>query len=288
MEKKFFFILGAQKSGTTYLTNLLCKHPEVCMPKQKEVHYFTRNFHRGEEWYWRQFREKKGANCFGEATPNYLAVNYPEYAAVSKRIQQTLPGAKFIIVLRNPVDRAISAYKHHLVRGRFGKHISVEEDFHALLNANISTAGIIEFGYYYKQLSHYFELFDPSQFLILIYEKDICRDMQNTMMKIYRFLEIDPGFGLPSIKNRKNIGIRSALAAKFAARISQFMTSDETRMRFGGYIQQGCVFAEKLLPMKPLQVSVPVRRLLESLYKEDTRQLADFLHCNGPIWVNKF
>ena len=100
-----FFILGAQKAGTTTLYDVLCQHPEIHPARTKELAYFDRYHGRGLGWYKANFPSDGGLT--GEATPDYLFD--PDARA---RIVETLPKAKFIVLLRNPVDRAISQYFH--------------------------------------------------------------------------------------------------------------------------------------------------------------------------------
>ncbi len=103
-----FLILGAQKAGTSSLEFFLSRHPRIKPAKRKEVGFFSRNrvYSRGAAWYARQFpfRRSPGIRLF-EATPAYLY-----YPFVAERIFQFDPRMKLIILLRNPVERAFSAW----------------------------------------------------------------------------------------------------------------------------------------------------------------------------------
>jgi hypothetical protein len=118
-------ILGEMRSGTTSLFRYLAGHPQVLRPWAKELHYFDRLFARGERWYranfptaaatrWHALRHG-GAVTF-EATPDYLI-----YPAVARRIAEAIPQARLIVLLRNPVDRAISHHKLN-VRSKLERH----------------------------------------------------------------------------------------------------------------------------------------------------------------------
>jgi len=108
-----FVILGAQKAGTSSLFEYLIHHPNVQGSFIKEVQFFTRRFWLGERGY-RAFFPKNpapGTLC-GEATPYYLfSSTTPERAA------RLIPQAKLVILLREPVTRAYSHYKHNIRRG---------------------------------------------------------------------------------------------------------------------------------------------------------------------------
>lgn len=124
-----FLIIGAQKAGTTSLFVYLCAHPDVLAPVEKEVHFFDQHWANGVPWYRGHFptavelaaRRRGGRTALtGEATPYYLFHPHaPERAA------RTVPDARLIVMLRNPVDRAYSQYHH---RRRLGlEHLSFED-----------------------------------------------------------------------------------------------------------------------------------------------------------------
>lgn len=102
-----FLGLGVQKGGTTSLHRMLAQHPGVFLPPVKEVHYFSLHFAEGEAWYRAQFSPASPAQRCGEITPYYLF--HPE---VPKRVHALLPQACLIVLLRDPVDRALSQYFH--------------------------------------------------------------------------------------------------------------------------------------------------------------------------------
>ena len=102
-----FLGLGVQKGGTTSLHRLLEQHPDVFLPPVKEVHYFSLNYASGEAWYRSQFAGAKPDQHCGEITPYYIF--HPQVAA---RVKEALPQAKLIVLLRDPVDRALSQYFH--------------------------------------------------------------------------------------------------------------------------------------------------------------------------------
>jgi hypothetical protein len=125
-----FVIIGAQKSGTSFLYDLLTQHPYVKRAALKELHYFDRHFDRGIEWYRSQFPlprwKEERKSITGEATPNYL---FHPHAA--RRMAEVVPQARLIVLLRNPVDRAYSNYYKEVKRGgetlQFEEAIEVEE-----------------------------------------------------------------------------------------------------------------------------------------------------------------
>ena len=102
-----FLGLGTQKGGTTTLQRLLEQHPQVYLPPRKELHYFSLHYGEGEAWYRQQFAEARTDQRCGEITPYYLF-----HPMAPQRIKALLPEAKLIVLLRDPVERALSQVFH--------------------------------------------------------------------------------------------------------------------------------------------------------------------------------
>jgi|1186.fasta_scaffold34843_2 hypothetical protein len=107
-----YLILGTQKGGTNSLHDWLCEHPRVRRPLAKEIHYFDNSFQRSLSWYRAHFPLCRPGELTGEASPYYL---YHPY--VPERVAASLPQARLIVLLRDPVDRAISHHNHERVQG---------------------------------------------------------------------------------------------------------------------------------------------------------------------------
>jgi hypothetical protein len=116
-----FLVIGAQKSGTTSLRRYLSQNPAVLCAEPKELHYFDKDYARGDSWYLAQFpwrtearavRRNVGVDpAIGEATPEYLF-----NPRVPARIHAFDPDLRFVAVLRDPVDRAYSQYQMQVRR----------------------------------------------------------------------------------------------------------------------------------------------------------------------------
>ena len=112
-----FLIIGAEKAGTTWLHDVLRAHPDLFLPDTKELHFFNRfdsngreidtYARRGLDWYQRHFEAAERGKPAGEATPLYLCD-----PAAPRRIRRTLPEARFIVLLRDPVSRTWVALPH--------------------------------------------------------------------------------------------------------------------------------------------------------------------------------
>lgn len=99
--------IGVQKGGTTTLHHLLQAHPEVYLPACKEVHFFSKHYAAGPAWYARHFAEAP-AHCRRiEITPYYVF-----HPMVPERVRALLPRVRLILLLRDPVERALSQLFH--------------------------------------------------------------------------------------------------------------------------------------------------------------------------------
>lgn len=117
-----FIVGGVQRGGTSSLYQYLARHPAVGAGIYKEIHFFDDNFDRGPSWYRSHFptklqergvRRREGrAMVTGEASPYYV---FHPFAA--RRIAQTLPDVRTILMLRDPVERAYSHYLHEVALG---------------------------------------------------------------------------------------------------------------------------------------------------------------------------
>jgi hypothetical protein len=184
-----FFIVGAQKAGTTSLADLLVQHSKVSMGLEKELRFFNLDYHykKGKAYYESMFpirRADKGGILHSfEATPEYLY--YPQVAA---RIHSMFPIAKIVILLRDPVARAYSGWNmfcDYRQQGKlhpfFASPITDEQKalrdlyfigelptFSELIDLELSEIedcgtclepSMIRRGIYYDQVLRYFELF---------------------------------------------------------------------------------------------------------------------------------
>ena len=157
-----FLIIGAAKSATTWLQRSLVQDPLVLMPaKDLELHYFSREHHRGNDWYFSNLPEKQPGQILGERSNSYLAT-----PGVARLVSLELPQVKLIVQLRNPVERAYSDYCMLFRRGEVGGDISSYLD-----PRKASEQRFLADGHYSSQLNAYCTLFPSDQLLVLLYEE---------------------------------------------------------------------------------------------------------------------
>jgi hypothetical protein len=113
-----FVIIGAAKSGTTSLFRWLSEQPEVWCPEVKEPDFFAHDdaWERGLGWYANLFVRAEGHPLTGEASTSYTELRHAATAA--RRMADTIADARLIYLLRHPLDRLRSHYRHEIQRGR--------------------------------------------------------------------------------------------------------------------------------------------------------------------------
>ncbi len=199
-----FLGIGAAKAGTTTVARLLAGHPEISFPVNgtKELHYFDEKYAKDDDaWYFSQFENNI---AIGEYTPSYIFD--PE---CRDRIYKTLGGdIKFIVALRNPVDRAFSHYCHAVnnwwqdkyralnypVEGlSFEDAIDKESERLGAGNYHIRHLSYFSKGLYAEQLKRFFEVFPKDNFYIYLYE-DYIASPAHILKNICTFLGVDEHF----------------------------------------------------------------------------------------------
>lgn len=112
-----FLIIGAQKAGTRWLRHNLGAHPEVFAAENELSYFNTSAYRRGPDWYRAQFRDWSGERAVGESTPGYTMPRQRP-ARNADRIDALLTDVRLFVVLRDPCERALSAFIHHMGEGR--------------------------------------------------------------------------------------------------------------------------------------------------------------------------
>lgn len=197
-----FLIIGTQKGGTTTLHNMLSQHPQIFMPPGKEIHFFDNHYHKGVEWYQNHFPREgfTRPKIAGEASPYYLF-----HPLVPERVASHVPGVKLIVMLRNPIDRAYSQFRHEQKLGyepgqNFLKAIDreltgFEEEENKLINGEISFSrfhssfSYLHRGLYFQQISRWLNYFSRNQ-MHFIKSEDFFQHPQQELEKVYMFLGV--------------------------------------------------------------------------------------------------
>jgi len=191
------FLIGVQKAATTSLFNWIAQHPEVSGPSSiKDYPFFIKDefYKEGIGSLDRIYREEGYTN---ERVVMQGSVQYMFFKKASERISEYNPNSKIIIVLRNPVERAISAYRYfnkmNLETLTMKEAILEEEKrLHGTFQERCELTYVAH-GLYAKQLKEVFSFFPRDQILILFYEQ-VKNEPQNTVRRVFQFLNIAPDF----------------------------------------------------------------------------------------------
>jgi len=171
-----FLHIGPGKSGSTWLHETLVLHPQVYLSEAKDLYFFSRYYDRGVDWYRKQFRSAQPSyRVVGEVCPDYLTS-----AEAPQRIRSCLgPDVRLMVTLRDPAERAFSAYLH---RRKHGLTATFRED--------LETSDLIEEGRYGTQLQRYLDCFGRQALHVAVFD-DLRADPQAFLDGVTTWLQID-------------------------------------------------------------------------------------------------
>ena len=242
-----FIIIGAQKTGTTWLWSMIDQHPGTSLPEEKEIHYFGSSelYAKGDDWYYNYFKDLDPDKLIGEASTSYFYDSVPYFYNKSNQIEfdeslptipelisQKFPNMKFIVVLRDPVRRAISAYSHWMKQGALSpllglKRVAIE---HPKLR-------ILEYGYYAKYLNVWMKAIPSNRLRIIIFEDQIKKNWDQTLIETYEYLGLDPTFKpeLPGKPVHRSWGWTRIVFNYYASKISKGLGESRIGMLLDRY-----------------------------------------------------
>lgn len=192
-------VIGAMKCATTALHRYLDSHPDIAMARRKELNFFfgdargdgggtgaaawhRGNWHRGLDWYASQFDHGR---VRGESSPGYTS---PAHMQVAERMAAVVPEAQLVYLVRDPIDRAVSQYRHHRTDGTERRSPS-----EALLDPD---SQYLARSRYYTRLRPYLERF-PREQVMICSQEDLLRRRRQTVSELYRFVGVDDDFSSP-------------------------------------------------------------------------------------------
>jgi hypothetical protein len=268
-----FLIVGAPRSGTSALHQYLSAHPAIFTPPRKELHFFDHNFHRGLDWYRDHFSGIPSDRVIGESTPAYMG-----HPGAIERIAATIPQAKLIAILRDPVERAYSHYSWRRARSveprSFQDAIAAEVAVKSTSRlAETNLCDYIGRGRYFDQLTRVCNYYDREQLLVLLFD-DLCASPKGTYEQVCAFLSIDSTFAPPGLGRTVNQFVRYRSAG--VRRISKSLPGPLQRavnrfnVRQGSYPPLDRVTSEKLA----------------ALYREDNKRLSAWLGRDLSTWTS--
>ena len=292
-----FVIIGAQKSASSFMQACLADHPDIYIPHGETPFFESPDFEDNNIKQLEKIFKGRTERCLGIKRPNYIGK--PEVPA---RIKTHLPNAKLIAILRNPIDRAISAYFHNINYG-FAPPLDVEIGMRKLMTDKSFSSKykrlpeIIEFGYYHKYLRKYSQYMKNGQLLIFLHEDILSKPLESIQLA-YNFLGVSQEFIPDSLSSRPQKVLYNLLRLKLLSHRNKFIydyNEDRTRLFpkkmtlidkvFAGFLT---ILDQKLmsryLPNNKPNVGLEIRNMLYDLYANDIVSLADFIDRDLSAW----
>jgi hypothetical protein len=187
-------VIGATKAGTTALHAYLSLHPEIQMAAEKPLNFFLADHSEAGLDEYASFFDAD-APVRGESSPRYSYA--PHLPGVPQRIRATIPEARLIYLVRDPVERALSDYVH---TSALWEEPPLERAFaHSEHPYHPYTAP----GRYASQLELYLDAFAHEQILVLD-QAELLADSRGSIQTVFRFLGVDEGFESPRFGERVN------------------------------------------------------------------------------------
>lgn len=296
IQKPNFFLAGAAKSGTSSLFHYLNEHPQIYMSPVKEPHYlchhhfpeqfsgpgdegFSHGVIRTLRDYEALFEPVTNESVIGEASVYYLY--YPDTA---KLIKEFNPEAKVVLILRNPVQRAYSAYMHTLRDGR--ESLSFEQ---ALADEPRRKAEgyqplwwYKEVGLYSAQVERYLETFDSDHLRIYLYED--LRPIDSFLEDLLTFLNVDPKVQVNTSAQHNASGVpRSRWVYNFFARPNPVKELVKRFLPHSLAHQLGQ--RAKNMTLQKVEIDPMIRKQLTEFFRSDIRALETLIHRDLSKWT---
>lgn len=273
-----FLIVGAQKAGTTTLSEVLQQHSRIFIPIAKELHFFDdpKKYSKGLSYYSSLFSGAENAEAIGEITPVYLF--YPD---IPEKIAN-MPGKaiKIIIVLRNPADRAISHFKMEVSRRHEKRTFAqaMNEGIEGLKNGvNYNPDNnYLDRGFYAGQIKNYFRFFPAEHVLIIIFEEDFIQNRVATIKRIFNFLGVENENVKTDISKRQANYYRSKWIGNITDNLGEFPIFHEKVLQIP-YFNSHLLPQIKKLNNAPFPNTLVMEKmkstLLTDLYYDDIKKV---------------
>lgn len=264
-----FLIIGAMKAGTTALYEYLHQHPQIFMAEPKELDFFVNHWNEGLGWYESHFEDACDAIAIGEASPNYTKVH--DHPETPTRIAEVLPDARLIYIVRHPVERMISMYRHLVVDGVESRPIA---------DAFLENCDYLNTSRYAYQLSPYVELFGRSQ-IHLIKSEDMRSDPTNVLQKLHEFLGVEVA-APPSVLSDANIGLERRQLRAWARWLGEKRPYQQLLSKYWRVREIHQIIGTRPIPPIDAELSPGLRRRILVELAED---MAEMEEQYGVVWL---
>jgi hypothetical protein len=272
MRPNFLFI-GPDKSGSSWLFDILRQHPECYVPNCKDIYFFDRYYKRGMSWYLSFFEKAPShVKAVGELSHDYL---FSTDAA--RRIYKELPDVKIITCLRNPVDRTFS---HYLYMIRSGRTLTSFEE------ALTKFPELIDHIFYYKHLSVYFKIFQRPHIKVLFYD-NLAKNPFLFAREVFDFLHISFRDDIDFSKKVRSASRPRSFAVAKIIKIGAVIARDSGMTNLVGVLKHSPIVNILYKPYKkddkPVLSSSTAVRLIK-FFSDDISKLQELLGIDLNFW----
>jgi hypothetical protein len=272
-----FLVIGAVKGGSTSTYGYLRTHPQVFMPSIKELNFFYgRNWERGIDWYESWFAGAADSVAVGEASPGYT--RHPIVRGVPGRIASVIPSARLVYVIRHPVERLLSQYRHAAIESLTKRTL---EDV-----ATDPTSGYVSASRYAMQIDRYLEHF-PREQLLVITSEDLRDERVPTLRRVFEFIGVDPEWVPPNVSQELNPASGLRTPGKTALRIRRVEAYQGLRRRVPKPVRRRLwrmASRPGALAPEALELSDAARETLLGHLRPDLVHLRDHLGADFHCW----
>ncbi|MFB6271478.1 MAG: sulfotransferase [Salinibacter sp.] len=274
MTRPNFLFIGPDKTGSSWMYEILRQHPQCFVPIAKDIWFFDHYYQRGLDWYLSFFESAPDdAVAIGELSHNYLFS-----PSAAERIAEDFPEMSLMTCLRDPVRRTFSHYLY-LVRSGLTQ-LSFDEALEHF-------SELTENSLYYKHLSRYLELFPREQIKVLWFPQ-LADDPEAFAQEMFDFLGVEHVADLeyqqkvrPASKPRSHLiaraltfGGRAVRQAGLANLVGRVKHSRLVRLAYRPYGD-----AEKP------DLSPETERALRQRFAGDVRALQETLNVDLRDWL---
>ena len=274
--------IGAARSGTTWIAACLAAHPNICLSKPKELHFFCNNtltsysnLELGESWYINRF-----SHCKNDALKGEISTSYLHDLDAPQRLKNHFPHIKLIATLRNPTDALYSHYYHsqriYKLPPTFEQFIEEHPEF-------------IEYYRYPLQIERYLSLFPASQLHFILFN-EILKNPTDVLINLFKFLGINTGFTPPDTFNKLNSdnSPRSTLLRTTLHQTKRILDSIPTVRKL--YKHLGIErLGSRIITLNSCKKRIPpmhldIKRKLTDLYATETQEVEKLIGKDTSAW----
>lgn len=292
MRKPNFFIIGAPKCGTTSLAAYLREHPQIFFPVRKEPHFFNTDMAsrmvRSELDYYEHFRDARPEHiAVGEGSVSYL---YSDVAVPN--ILESIPDARFIVMIRNPIDMSVSLHAHLRQYGDedikdFATAWSMQETRRTgrRIPAFCSDPSLLLYGRICSigwQLTRLYNRVARDRVLVL-FQDDLKRDARSVYLQTLKFLDVpDDGTTAFAVHNPRQKPVRSHLLQVAIRFLDEVKAASGIKRTFG---INPAIRRFNVLKAEEQGLEPHFRAELASYFRNDVEELSALVDRDLSGWL---